>query len=281
MIITRRHSPELVQPGERALDHEAPAVSSRAFVPGKTLSLIPQILAGNAGDRPASFEAFPKRPDGVGPVAQKLSKPLAGAAPAARNADPIQNRKRQFDFVDRPSFQETRQRRPVPVHHKLPFGRQSASAPAHTAAPFFAGAKLPSRMPCDNFNRPRFPSWPSKTRSTRAHTPFLCQAKSRRWQEVLEPYSGGMSFHRHPVFNTKRIPSSVRRSSARGRPCLWRGSSNRIRLHSLSDSSVSRFFCFKERLHSLGGMDTVYSLLIGLVEAFGTNSSSQRPLIAS
>ena len=251
IIITCRHPSELVQPRNGAFHHVAPPVTPWPFMPRKAFSLVPSILAWNTRNRAASSQTFSKSTDCVGPVSQQLSESLARPPTTPRDTDPVQDRKRQLDFIDRTSFQKTRQRRPVAIDHQPPLGSQPSSAPAHTTAPFFAGAKLPSKIPWDNFNRPRLPNCPSKTRSTRAQTPFRCQASSRRWQDVFETYSDGMSFQRQPDFNTKRIPLIVRRSSARGRPFLCRGNTGRINFHSLSDNSVSR--CFKEHLPSLGG----------------------------
>lgn len=101
--------------------------------------------------------------------------------------------------------------------------------------PFFAGANAPSRKAMDQSSAPRWSREASAARQMRSHTPSSVQRLSRRQAVVGAPYSRGRSCQRQPVVSTKRMPSMVRRSSARGRPVrAGGGRKERMKSHCLS-----------------------------------------------
>ena len=89
---------------------------------------------------------------------------------------------------------------------------------ADARSPFFAGTKLPSRKACAHSSLPWASNWLNSTRQIRSQVPSAAQPEKRRQQVAGEPYLRGTSSQAQPVFNTKRIPLSVVRSSFRLRP---------------------------------------------------------------
>lgn len=161
------------------------------------------------------------------------------SAPAA-NRDVSQNAVGDLQFVDVGAFNGEGEGRSIPVDEDRSLGPLANLGDADTTAPFFAAAKLASKIPCDSFRRPRFPSCPKRTRRTRFQRPARCQLTSLSQQVEGAPYSRGMSFQRQPVLRTKRIPLMVRRSSFLARPRRFlRGSSGWMSFQSLADRSVS------------------------------------------
>ena len=89
---------------------------------------------------------------------------------------------------------------------------------AHTIAPFFAGAKVPSMKPSLRSIPPRsFRSWASPV-SILAKTPDSFHSWKRRWQVLLGGYRSGKSPHGAPVRKIQRMPLSTARQSCGGRP---------------------------------------------------------------
>lgn len=86
--------------------------------------------------------------------------------------------------------------------------------------PFFLGTGIhaPVRSASAQIHFSHVSSVASKVRHTRSHVPSANQRSSRRQQVLDTPYCFGRSRQRQPVRSTYKIPLSVRRSSARGRP---------------------------------------------------------------
>ncbi len=112
---------------------------------------------------------------------------------------------------------------------------------ADSRAPFFAGAKLPSRNASLPFN-----CWGSfnsarNARQISSQTSRSSQSLSRRQQVAGDGNSSGKSCQRAPLRRIHKMPSSTLRSSARGRPPRGRGgrfgSKGRIFSHWASVSS--------------------------------------------
>ena len=87
-----------------------------------------------------------------------------------------------------------------------------------TAAPFFAGAKLPSRN--DSLHCNCWHSFNSLRNAPQMfnHTPCSSQSRSRRQQVEGCGYFSGKSCQRAPLRRIHRIPSRTRRLSIHGRP---------------------------------------------------------------
>jgi hypothetical protein len=87
-------------------------------------------------------------------------------------------------------------------------------------APFFAGAKLPSRKHSSHFSSPLPSSAPSNARHASSHTPCSSHCFSRRQQVAGEGYLSGKNRHATPVCKIQRMPSRQTRFDAHGRPRL-------------------------------------------------------------
>jgi len=243
------------KPRVRPLNDVAQSIAMRPGVlpelrPAATWSFIDPFRDDRRDPTPPQCDT--KRSAVVGPVGQQPARP-SSASPLTPSSDRdlLENAVRELQFMDVGSVKNERERSSASVDEDRPLGSLSDLGDADTAAPFFAAAKLASRIPCDSLSRPRFPSCPSRTRRTRVHTPSRCQRTSLSQQVDGAPYSRGMSFQRQPVLRTNRIPLMVRWSSTRARPRRFlRGSNGWMSFQSLADRSVSRMrgsFSAKER----------------------------------
>lgn len=114
-----------------------------------------------------------------------------------------------------------RNTRAVDHHHPL-----RALAPlgfSDSAAPFFAGAKLPSMKDSLQFNCWRSFNSPRKARQIVSQTSCSSQSRSRRQQVEGDGNSSGKSCQRAPLRSIHKMPSSTLRSFAAGRPPRGRG----------------------------------------------------------
>jgi len=80
---------------------------------------------------------------------------------------------------------------------------------AHTIAPFFAGAKLPSIKPSLRSMPPRFFRSRANAASIWAKTPDLFHCWKYRWQVLFGGYRPGKSAHWAPVRRIQRMPLST------------------------------------------------------------------------
>lgn len=128
-------------------------------------------------------------------------------------------------------------------HHKL----RTLAAPGNIdfRAPFLATIKWPSTKHCVHWMRLRLSSSRIKLNQIFSHTPCFSQSL-RRLQQVLGlGYSLGKSFHRAPLRNTQRMPSSTTRLFFQGRPLLFSlGSNGSIFFHCFSLKYMARLIGF-------------------------------------
>jgi hypothetical protein len=109
-----------------------------------------------------------------------------------------------------------RNTRAVDHHHPL-----RALAPLgfpDSRAPFFAGAKLPSKKASLQFNCWRSFNSPRNARQIVSQTSCSSQSRSRRQQVDGDGNSSGISCQRAPLRSIHKMPSNTLRSLARGRP---------------------------------------------------------------
>ena len=116
------------------------------------------------------------------------------------------------------------------------FGSFAPFGLAHTIAPFFAGAKVPSIKPSLRSMPPRsFKSWANAV-SILAKTPDSVHSWKRRWQVLFGGYLSGMSAQGAPVRKIHRMPLSTSLGFRGGRPdfpglALGFGMNSAIRCH--------------------------------------------------
>jgi hypothetical protein len=110
------------------------------------------------------------------------------------------------------------QRKTLAVDHHHPLRPLAPLGLADREAPFWAGAKLPSRKDSLEFICWRSLSSPRKVRQIFSQTSCSSQSRSLRQQVEGEGNSSGKSCQRAPLRKIHKMPSSTLRSAARGRP---------------------------------------------------------------
>jgi hypothetical protein len=133
------------------------------------------------------------------------------------------------------------QRKTLAVDHHHPLRALAPLGFSDFRAPFFAGAKLPSRNDSLQFSCSRPLSSARNARQMVSQTPCSSQSRSRRQQVDGDGNSSGRSCQRAPLRKIQRIPSRTLRSFAGGRPprqdLRTRGNRGRIFSHWASVSS--------------------------------------------
>jgi len=154
---------------------------------------------------------------------------------------------RKINFTRGGTFQPNSHRKTFTVDQYHPLRPLATLGLADCGAPFFAGAKLPSRKVSSHLSRPRSSSVPNSVRHAFSQIPCSCQCCNRRQHVEGEGNSSGRNRHAAPVCRTQRIPSRQARFGAGGRPRLSRrrfglGSRGSINFHCSSVNSFCRFF---------------------------------------
>ena len=154
---------------------------------------------------------------------------------------------RKRNFCRRGTFQPNSQRNTFTVCQYHPLRALAALGFADREAPFFAGAKLPSRKVSSQRSRPFSSSAPSRARQASSQTPSSCQRCNRRQQVEGEGNSPGKNRQAAPVCRIHRMPSKHARFAAAGRPRWSRrgfrlGNKGSISFHCSSVNSFCRCF---------------------------------------
>src|SRR5271169_4586694 len=155
--------------------------------------------------------------------------------------DRRQRRFRECDFPRGCRVKGVSQRKTAAVDHHHPLRPLAPLGFSDSAAPFFAGAKLPSKNDSLHFNCWRSFNSLRNARQIASQTPCSSQSRSRRQQVEGRGYFSGRSCQRAPLRRIHKIPSSTRRFSIHGRPplrCLGDlGSDGAIFFHCVSVSN--------------------------------------------
>src|SRR5258707_809520 len=126
-------------------------------------------------------------------------------------ADRRERRFREPDFRRGCRVKVLSQRNTAAVDHHHPLRPLAPLGFSDSAAPFFAGAKLPSKNDSLHFNCWRSFNSLRNARQTFIQTPCSSQSRSRRQQVEGCGYSSGKSCQRAPLRRIHRIPSRTRR----------------------------------------------------------------------
>ena len=241
-VIAHDESAKVSQPSECALDRPAPSVA-----PQHTPVLRRRAIAVRAM-RCDQQDAPPLQPLAqcvavialVGDHPQRFLPGPPRMMPPAY-ADRCERGLREPDFRRGRRTKVVPQRNSAAVDHHHPLRALAPLGFSDFRAPFFAGAKLPSRNDSLHFNCWRSFSSLKNTRQILNHTPCSSQSRSRRQQVEGCGYFSGRSCQRAPLRRIHRIPSSTRRFSVHGRP-PWRclgglGSKGAIFCHCASVSN--------------------------------------------
>ena len=248
--MANQQSAELTQPCIGAFDDPATLVASElsaVFV----FSLLVVFAVRDDEVDAALLESLSQRIGVVGAVCDHPFRLRSRPAFGTGDFDFGERGFRKRNFSRRGTFQPNSQRKTATVDQYHPLRALAALGFTDCGAPFFAGAKLPSRNVSSHFSRPSPSSAPSSARHASSHTPCSSHSFRRRQQVAGEGYLSGKNLHAAPVCNTQRMPSKQPRLEAHGRPRLsWRrlgsGSSGAINSHCASLNNSNRFLLMQK-----------------------------------
>ena len=253
MLMTHQQSSELAKPGVGSFDDPTPLVAPQ-FTP-IFVAPMPIVLAVRRDQLDAAFlPSLAQRVRVLGGVGNHPFRLLPRTAFRPRNRDFLERGFRKCNFMRRGTFQPNSQRKTLTVDQYHPLRPLAPLGFPDGRAPFFAGAKLPSRKVSSHFSRPSSSSAPNHLRHAFNHTPSSSHCLSRRQQVEGEGNSSGKNRHAAPVCRIHKMPSKQPRFEAQGRPRLSRrrlggGSMGSTNSHCSSVNSFCR--CFMTEAHQL------------------------------
>ncbi len=242
VIVADDESAEVPLPGERAFDRPAPLVASQN---APVLRRGPVTIRSVGRDQQNAPPAQPP-PQRVAVVTLVGDHPLRllPGTPGAVSASYADRRERLLREPDLRRGRRTKvvpQRNSAAVDHHHPLRPLAPLGFSDFRAPFFAGAKLPSRNDSLHFNCCRSFNSLRNARQTFNQTPRSSQSRSRRQHVEGCGYLSGRSCQRAPLRRIQRMPSSTLRFSIQRRPplrCLGGfGSKGAILFHCASVSN--------------------------------------------
>jgi len=248
--MANQQSAELTQPRVGALDDPASFVSPE-FPSVLVLSLLIVFPVRNDEVDASLLQPFAQRIGVVSAVGDHTFRLLPGATFGARDFDFGERGFRKRNFCWRGTFEPNSQRKTATVDQYHPLRALAALGFTDRGAPFFAGAKLPSRNVSSHFSRPSPSSAPNSARQASSHTSCSSHCFKRRQQVAGDGYLSGKKRHAAPVCSTHRMPSKQERLDAHGRPRLslrrfGSGSRGSINSHCASFSNSNRFLLMQE-----------------------------------
>src|SRR5882762_1533004 len=242
-VVAHHQAAEVSEPGVGAFDDPATPVP-----PQRSAILRRRFLAVGAMRRD-QFDSAPCQPLAqriavvgfVGDHSQRFLPRTPGTM-TPTYADRRERRFREPDFRRGCRVKVLSQRKTAAVDHHHPLRPLAPLGFSDSAAPFFAGAKLPSKNDSLHFNCWRSFNSLRNARQTFIQTPCSSQSRSRRQHVEGCGYCSGKSCQRAPLRRIHSIPSSTRRFSIHGRPprrfLRGFGSKGAIFFHSSSLSSA-------------------------------------------
>src|SRR5712664_2335502 len=220
-VVAHHQAAEVAEPGVGAFDDPTPLVAAQP-----PAILCRRFLAVRAMRRD-QFDASPCQPFAqcitvVGLVGDHPRRLLPRSPRPMRSpyADCRERRFREPDFRRGCRVKVLSQRKTAAVDHHHPLRPLAPLGFSDSAAPFFAGAKLPSRNDSLHFNCWRSFNSLRNARQTFSQMSRSSQSRNRRQQVEGCGYSSGKSCQRAPLRRIHKMPSSTRRSSIHGRPPL-------------------------------------------------------------
>jgi len=248
--MANEESAELTKPSVGTFDDPAPFVTPEfpAVFVTPELAVLP--VRNNEVDTTLG-QSLAQRIGVVGAVGDHSFRLLTRSAFGARDFDFGERGFRKRNFSRRGTFKPNSQRKTATVDQYHPLRPLATLGFTDCGAPFFAGAKLPSRNVSSHFSRPSPSSAPSSARHASSHTSCSSHSFNRRQQVAGEGYLSGKNLHAAPVCNTHRMPSRQSRLDAHGRPRLslrrfGSGSSGSISSHCASLNNSNRFLLMQE-----------------------------------
>jgi hypothetical protein len=287
-IVPHNQASEVSDPGVGAFDNPSPAIApqrSTILRRGPNAVLLVRTDQFDAA-LPQPFAQWIAVISFVGDHTQRLL-PRTARMMTPPYADRRERRLRKFDFRRGCRVKVVSQRKTAAVDHHHPLRPLAPLGFSDSRAPFFAGAKLPSRNDSLHFNCWRSFNSLRNDRQMFNQTPRSSQSRNRRQHVEGCGNLSGKSCQRAPLRRIHKIPSSTCRFSIHGRPplrCLGGfGSKGAIFFHCASVSNgpdrairppsalLSLLISHFTKLnHSLfRGLSTVMQQLLGLVGVLG------------
>ncbi len=249
---------ELPEPGVSSFDDPASFVAPE-FPAVLVLSLLVVLPVRDDEVDASLLQSFSQGIGVVGAVGDHALGLLSRPTFWTRDFDFGERGFRKRNFSRRGTFEPNSQRKTATVDQYHPLRALAALGFTDGGAPFFAGAKLPSRNVSSHCSNPSPSSTPSNARHASSHTACSSHCFKRRQQVAGDGYLSGKNLHAAPVCNTHRMPSRQARFDAHGRPRLslrrfGSGSSGSINSHCASFNNSNRFLLMQEvqqttRLH--------------------------------
>src|SRR5580658_2608123 len=294
-VVAHDQASEVSEPGVGSFDNPSPPVAPQgSAILGCRPNSIPLVRTDQFD--PALLQALPQRIAVVSFVGNHAHRFLPRSAGMVTPSYPDRRecRFRELDFRRGCRVKVVSQRNTAAVDHHHPLRPLASLGFSDSCAPFFAGAKLPSRNDSLHFNCWRSFNSLRNARQMFNQTPRSSQSRSRRQQVEGCGNFSGRSCQRAPLRRIHRIPSSTRRFSIHGRPplrCLGGlGSNGAIFFHCASVSNgpdraigppsallTLLISYFRQLNHShLKRLSTVVQQLLGLCDAQRNDKTSYR-----
>src|ERR1700682_5793770 len=218
-IVANHQAAKVAEPSQGAFHFPAtPVPAQRPAILGARLPAIPAMRRHQFD--PSCRQPLAQRIAVVGAIGNHTPRFLAWPSPAMSPGyvDRRERFFRQLDLVGRCRVKLLSQRNTLAVDHHHPLRALAPLGFSDFRAPFFAGAKLPSRNDSLQFSCSRWFSSAKNARQMVSQPPCSSQSRSLRQQVAGEGNSSGKSCQRAPLRRIHRIPSRTWRSFARGRP---------------------------------------------------------------
>src|SRR5271166_6467646 len=246
MLMTNQQPAKLAEPGVSSF-HDPAALITPQFAPILVAPFLIVLPVRRNQFNASLLQPLTQRVRIVAAVGDHPFRFLSRTAFGTGNPDFGQRGFRKRNFCRRGTFQPNSQRKTLTVDQYHPLRALAPLGFPDRRAPFFAGAKLPSRKVSSHCSRPSSSSAPSSARHACSHTPSSSHCFSRRQQVEGEGNSSGRKRQAAPVCKIHRMPSKHARFEAQGRPRLSRrrlgsGSNGSINSHCSSLNSFCRFF---------------------------------------
>src|SRR5580704_14991958 len=220
-VVAHHQTSEVSQPAVGAFHDPSPLVTPQGSA---VLGCRPNAILLVRADQsdPTPLQALPQRIAVVRFVGNHAHRLLPGTAPGMTPSYPDrrERRFRELDFCRGGRVKVVSQRKTAAVDHHHPLRPLAPLGFSNSAAPFFAGAKLPSRNDSLHFNCWRSFNSLRNDRQMFNQTPRSSQSCSRRQHVEGCGNFSGRSCQRAPLRRIHKIPSSTRRFSIHGRPPL-------------------------------------------------------------
>jgi hypothetical protein len=244
--MTNQQSAKLPEPGVRPLHDPATFVASQftpIFIPP-----CPTIVTVRRDQLDAfSPQSLPQRIGIIGRISNQPFQFLPATTFRLRHTDFPDRGFRKRNFMRRGTFQPNSQRNTFTVDQYHPLCALATLGFPDCRAPFFAGAKLPSRKASSHFSKPSWSKAPNSARQACSQIPSSSHCCNRRQHVEGEGNSSGKKRQAAPVCRIHKMPSKQARFGAGGRPRLslrrrGGGSNASTNVHCSSLNSLCRFF---------------------------------------